>query len=164
MNTHSLSKSIGRSLVALGLAVSSVVACRSSPPEGERTVSARIEASRATCSANQGEQACVTCCAGTGPVRPLVQAAERCVQACGTDDKTCFEQCYAAFDTACEPLGEVCETFWTCAESCYPGCEDEGNGGKVDDKNKGAKRLLRGGDKPPNGECGDDDDDNSNDK
>lgn len=170
MNGHSLSGTVGRSLLAFGLMVSSIVACRSTPAEDPRASPAALEASRAKCSANEGEQQCVTCCAGTGPVRPLVQQAEHCMAACGQDDKACYERCYEAFDTACEPLGKACETFWACAESCYGSCASEDrDGGKDDEENKGARRLLKGGDKPPKGECctnntGGGDDDNDDDK
>jgi hypothetical protein len=130
---------------ALSLAVAGIVACSAG---GESTGSAASAqnappAAGPTCSPNAGEEACITCCAGTGPASQIILQANQCFQGCGKEDEACWDRCWEAYDAACATHADACKVAEECIEgTCYgkKPCENMEKGGDDDDDDDDCKK------------------------
>jgi hypothetical protein len=158
----SISQVITR-FVAVGATIGIIAACNQGPTERTGAASLQQNAAsnaRATCSPNQGEDACAMCCAGNGPAKPIFEAAGACFQGCGNSDKGCFDQCFKTLEEECYSAGPECIAAMECMEKSCESCDNK----KPKEPNKSLVSAVRGGNEKPKPECegeGDDDDDDN---
>jgi hypothetical protein len=141
----SISLPFVRIVGTLSLAVAGIVACSAGGESTGSTTSAQnAPGAGPTCSPNAGEEACITCCAGTGPASQIIQQANQCFQGCGKEDEACWDRCWAAYDAACATHADACKVAEECIEgTCYgkkPCANDMEKGGDDDCKDPGDKK------------------------